>query len=234
MFRDLDRTIKEKHNNFYQTFSNHKGNVYFKLNHLDFVLYRCEESFNCHEKYMQEAKKRLFPYKESADPKKIREESNWAERGEIIRRALVTDIETCIIFINIILDNLIWMVGPFIKDNFTKNIPKTQSFGSFCDWIYKNQGDFTDKQFLIFMLDFRDWFEKNIRVPRNKFIVHKYGTYTQDSFSIKRIIRVKRPAYAKRSDTPTDYYVFDAPFKMDKKLREYLHNFEKIFVEKLS
>jgi len=234
LFRDLDQIVEKKHSQFSPSYRRHKGNVYFKMNHLDVILYRCEKSFKLHHEYMQEAQEKLFPYKESADPEIHQAERKFMERGDLIRRSLVIDIESYIIFTNIVLDSLIWMISPFIQGHFTKNIPKTQSFGNFCDWVHKNQEDFNDKQFLKFMLDFRDWFQKNIRYPRNQLIVHKYGNYTQDTFTKKGIIRAKRSVSMKRTEAPTGYFEFDSPIQLNKKLHEYLSEFEKMFIDKLS
>lgn len=208
LFQDLDRAVLNYDESLHRRFNNHKGNVFFKINHLEVIFHRCKKSF--------ERAKEDFLLQDTLD-----------------RRILAIDVESYIIFSNIVLDNLIWMLGPLIKGNFTKNKPTYQSFGAFCDWIEKNHQDVKDLDFLNFMLEFKKWFEKNIRNPRNALIIHKYQSYTQDTFTENGIKRERRNASKNRTEPPEEVFLFEYPIHLHRKLLEYIYEIEQFFVEKL-
>ena len=74
------------------------------------------------------------------------------------------------------------MIKSYLKGHITKQEPKTVDFRQFCEWFRDNPDTVIDEEFNEFLIDFYDWFMKNLRNPRNDLVVRLKREYTLDSF----------------------------------------------------
>ena len=109
----------------------------------------------------------------SLSQKELQEESSILGYATIKQSSLLElDIETFYIYARIMLDRLPYLLRPFLRGTVSNQDVTIRNFREFLDWFKKNPDDVLDVSFYEKILTFRRWFYKEIRDPRNEFIVH--------------------------------------------------------------
>jgi len=126
------------------------------------------------------------------------------------------------VFSRIVLDYVPWMIKPYLKGHITKQDPKTVNFRQFCEWFRDNPDKVIDEEFNEFLIDFYDWFMKNLRNPRNDLLVHLKREYTLDSFSSDgKVVRLKY-SMNNSNDSVEKRYDLTSPIILFEKIYEFL------------
>jgi hypothetical protein len=234
LYMKLGNVIQDKYPDNYQRFSKFRSAIAFKMQLLEMIILRYEKSKKLYDAWMQEAQEKLKLYSTSADPEILREADAFSRRGDFARRSIILDIESFLVFSRVMRDNIPWMFQPFFRGIHTINEPRTTDFRLFCDWFEENQEDVLDKEFLEFILEFRNWFYVNLRNPRNELVIHLERHYTLDSFSSDgKIMRMKYSIESGPRDTPESKFQLESPPILYEKLLKFHRALEKLFLEKM-
>ena len=235
LYNELGNKIQEIHPDEFQTFSKFQSATASKMRLLDMIILRYNYSKKIYDEWWQETQANLRLYATSDDPEILRQSDAHARKGDFARRSIILDIESFLVFSRVMLDNIPWMLSPFFKIYISKNQPKTTDFRKLCDWFNKHPDEVEDKEFLKYILEFRDWFYENLRDPRNELVIHLERNSTYDAFSSDgKIIRSKnspnsdsRLIHGMGKQLGSPPLLFEELIKFHKKL-------ERFFLEKIN
>lgn len=197
---------------------------------LELIKYRYMDShallMDCFEEY----KRHKVEYTTSADPKILKNASEFSERYRFARGLLKVDIESFLVFSRVVLDYIPWMLEPLLKGVVTLHMPSTYDFREFCEWFRDNPSLVKDREFSEFLLSFYGWFMTNLRNPRNDLVIHLKRKYILDRFSSDgKILRMKHSPWACPGDEPEGEFELTSPVELFDHIYEFLIQLEAHF-----
>jgi translation elongation factor EF-1beta len=185
-FGNLQDLVKQKYPNEYEPFRFYNMDLAFKLRYLELICLRYE---NDKEKWEQTGKRidRFIENvkSESLSQNELQQESSiLGEQSLQYSELLMLDIDSFLVFANILLDRIPFLLRPLYKGKVTKcDIAKEhfEKFNKHIFWFQNNCQAILDLAFCKKMVSYGTWFSENLRELRNKIIVHpKWDTFRSE------------------------------------------------------
>jgi len=243
LFAELEDLVKQKYPHEYETFRVYKMDLMFKLEYLELICLRYENDKKKWEQFGRRQSRFIENVKsESLSQKELQRESKILGKQFIqYSRLLMFDIDSFLVFANILLDRIPFLLRPLYKGIVTnRDIGKRhfENFREHLDWFQKNPESVLDSAFYDRMISYRKWFLEKLREPRNEIIVHPdWDTFRSEiSFNgkLKRIRCELRTIGEKRVWMRMESTELPEISKLFKKIIEFLEFLNGYFSEKVT
>ena len=177
LFSELEDLVKQKFPQEYETFRSYNMDLAFKLRNLELICLRYEID---KKKWIQLGKRQTRFIENvrsnSLSQKEHQQESEILGKQFLQFSELLLDLNSFYVFARILLDRIPFLLKPLYKGIVTKQDVKIIDFRQHLDWFKENRESrelVLDLEFCDSMISFSNWFEKNLRDPRNDLIVHQ-------------------------------------------------------------
>lgn len=181
IFTELEDLVKQILPQEYETFRIYNMDLAFKLRYLEVI---CLRYRNDKTKWKQTAKRlsRFIENSESLSEDELQEESRILAKQTLQYSELLNlDIDSFFIFARILLDRIPYLLRPLYKGIVAEQEVATRDFREHLKWFKKHPESILDSTLYDRMISFGEWFEEELREPRNEWIVHPKWSHIRSS-----------------------------------------------------